>query len=404
MKKINFQTPIYLIVLIALVLMLSGCDGSDPYAEQTPVAVAIVLGNHANAYTPNLGNTDLVSDVARATTNGFISVICCDGQPYIASADLYIIPEQYRQADPKKLESDAQSKANKLLSNLTQIKAQSPELDTLESLWQAVNSFSMAPADSEKIICMLDTGFSMVGALNFHNNLLTADPDVISDELAKRGAIPDFSGITVKWVQMGDVALPQPPLSYAQNRKLREIWTAIIEKGGGKMEISGAPPSREINDSSEYPEISVVELPQETALSFDPDEITVFDEQRVQFIGDSAQYVDPEAAAAALQPAAEYMISHPEFKGLLVGTTATGRKKFCRKLSESRAESVRDTLVSMGVLDGQLITRGLGFDDPWHVADTDFGGNLIEKLASQNRKVVLLSADSAEAKKLLDNS
>jgi len=401
MKNFNFQTPIYLIVLIALVLTLSGCDDTDPYTEQTPVAVAIVLENHANAYAPNLSNPDLASDVARATMNGFVSVICCDGRPYVVSADRYEIPEQYRQADPKKLESDAQSKANKLLSNLTQVKAQSPEVDTLESLWQAVSSFSMAPVNSEKVIHILDTGFSTVGALNFHNNLLTAEPDIIADELFKRGAIPDFSGITVKWVQMGDVAPPQPPLSYAQNRKLRAIWTAIIEKNGGTLEISGAPPSREINDSSEYPEISVVDLPPETALAFDPDEIMVFDEQRVQFIGDSARYVDPEAAVAALQPVAEYMIAHPEFRGLLVGTTATGRKDFCRKLSESRAEAVRDTLVFMGVPDGQLITRGLGFDDPWHVADHDAKGKQIERLASQNRKVVLLSADSEEAKKII---
>jgi len=392
------------IIMLLTFLSLTGCVKTSPEPDETPTAVAIVLGNHANAYAPNLGNPDLVPDVARATMNGFVSVICCDGQPFVASADVYIVPEQYRGADPKKLESDAQSKANKLLSNLTQVKAQSLELDTLESLWQAVNSFSMAPVNSEKVIHILDTGFSTVGALNFHNNLLTAQPDVIADELVKRGAIPDFSGITVKWVQMSDTALPQPPLSYAQKQRLCEIWTAIIEKNGGTLEISGAPPSREINDPGQYPEISVVELPQETALSFDPDEITVFDEQRVQFIGDSARYVDPEAVAAALQAAAEYMIAHPEFRGLLVGTTATGRKDFCRKLSESRAEAVRDTLVSMGVPDGQLITRGLGFDDPWHVADTDFGGNLIEKLASQNRKVVLMSADSAEAKSILDKS
>ena len=392
------------IIMFIITLSLAGCVRSSPEPDKSPPAVAIVLGNHANAYAVNVNNPNLVSDVARATMNGFISVICCDGKPHILSADRYEIPEQYRQADPKKLETDAQSKANKLLSNLTQVKAQSPELDTLESLWQAVSSLSMAPADSQKMIYIFDSGLSTTGALNFHNNLLTAEPDTVADLLAEQDGIPNLSGIAVKWVQMGDVALPQPPLSYAQTQRLSEIWTAIVEKGGGTMEISDAPPSQEINDPSQYPEISVVDLPLETALAFDPDEVTVFDEQRVQFIGDSAQYVDPESAAAALQPVAEYMIAHPEFKGLLVGTTATGRKDFCRKLSESRAEAVRDTLVSMGVPNRQLITRGLGFDDPWHVPDHDKKGKQVERLASKNRKVVLLSADSAEAKKLLDKS
>jgi len=394
------KKSVFMIILLCLIFCLSACDSEAP-EEKAPVAVAIVVGNHANAYAPNFSDPALISDVARAALDGFLSVVCCDGQPYVVSADLYSIPEQYRQADPQKLKSDAQAKANKLLAGLGSVKARAAELDTLSALWWAAKSLSSAPAGSEKIIHILDTGLSTSGTLNFQNNLLTAEPDTIAEMLAESGALPDFFGITIKWSQMGDVAPPQEPLSHAQVQKLADIWTAIIEKGGGTMEMSGTPPTQQAADPAQYPKISVVTLPTETAISFDPDKITVFDEKQVRFIGDTAKYVDPDTAKVALRPAAEYMMAHPEFKALLVGTTATGGKEFCLQLSQDRAEAVRDTLVSMGVLDKQLITLGFGFDDPWHIADHDAKGRQIERLASQNRKVVLMAADSEEAKKII---
>ena len=411
MNKLITRTVITLLILSLLILTLSGCDSPDSDKEQPSVAVAIVLGNHSSAFSLNMSSPDLISTVSKATANGFVSVICADGKPHVASADIYVVPEQYRQADPKKLEADARQKATKILSSLVYVKAQNPELDTLTALSQAVRSLSSTPADSEKMIYVLDTGLSTTGVLDFRENLLDADPDAIADLLAERDALPDFSGITVKWQQLGDVSPPQQSLSHAQVKILGAIWTAIIEKGGGTMEISDIPPGQTVNDSTGFPKISVVNLPPEKSITFETSEIVVeeekpivFTEKQVRFIGDTAKYVDAKKTEEVLKPVAEYMIANPDFKGLLVGTTATGGKDSCLKLSEDRAKAVRDTLVSMGVPDKRLITLGLGFDDPWHVPDTDSGGNLIEKLASQNRKVVLMAADSEAAKSLLDKS
>ena len=412
MKKLT-RKFIVLLMLSFLIPALTGCKEVDTNDEQHSTAIAIVLGNHSNAYALNLSNPDLVSVVSKATANGFVSVICADGKPYVASADIYVVPEQYRQADPKKLEADARQKATKILSSLVYVKAQTPELDSLTALSQAVRSLSSAPVGSEKIIYVIDAGLSTTGILDFRENLLEADPDAIADQLAERNAIPDFSGITVKWQQLGDVALPQQSLSHAQVQILGAIWTAIIEKGGGKLEISDIPPGQTINDSTGFPKISVVNLPPEKAITFEKEEIVieieedtpiVFTEKQVQFIGDTAKYVDARKAEEVLKPIAEYMIANPDFKGLLVGTTATGGKDACLNLSLNRAKSVRDTLISMGVPDDRLITLGLGFDNPWHIGDADSDGILIEKLASQNRKVVLMAADSETAKLLIDKS
>jgi len=419
---------ISLLSLIFLPLSQTGCNGGEQEENEQPlVAVAIVMGNHGNAFGLNLSSPNLIATVSDAASNGFVSVTCCDGQPHIVSADKYVIPPQYRQADPAKLKADAQQKAANILAGLVHIKAKNPELDTLAALAQAVRSFAAAPDGSQKIIYVLDSGLSTTGQLDFRKNLLDAEPGAIADLLAERDAVPDFTGITVKWQQLGDASAPQKPLSYAQAQKLGAIWTAIVEKGGGRMEISNVPSSQTANDASQYPPVSIVDLPLEDPISFetpepfptptttpepavtleqaetfDPTETTVFREQLVRFIGGSAEYVDPVKAEAVLRPAADYMTRHPEFKGLLIGTTATGRKGFCLKLSQERAKAVYDTLVSMGVQSGQLITLGLGFDDPWHIADTDSKGYLTEHLASQNRKVVLMAADSPEALAILD--
>jgi len=409
MKNLKMYTFFMLSILALLVLLLSGCDNPSEYDEQPPVAVAIVLGNHANAYGLNLSSPDLIALISEATSNGFVSVICCDGQPYIVSADLYQIPVQYRQADPMKLQADARQRATNILAGLTQVKAEHPELDTLAALRQAVRSFASAPEDSQKTIYVFDSGLSTSGQMDFRNNLLDADPAVIADLLIERKIIPDFTGINVKWLQLGDVAAPQKPLSYAEVQKLGAIWEAIIEKRGGSIEISNAPPSQIMNDPSQYPPVSIVDLPLETPIifeqvesteiveTFDPTKNSIFSGQQIHFVKDSAEYLDQKKAATILRPVADYMIQNPEFKGLLVGTTATGNLDFCLRLSKDRVKAVRDTLVLMGVESEQLQLCGLGFNNPWHISDTDPDGGLIEELAFKNRKVILLPTDSPEA-------
>jgi len=409
MKKTILRMGSVLLISLLLVFALFGCSDKEPREEEPPAAVSVVIGNHGNMYAANLSNPDLVSTVARAAANGFVSVICADGTPYTVSADIYVVPEQYRQADPKKLEADAQQKAAKLLSSLIYVKAQSPELDTLKALEQAVRSLSAAPGGSIREIYVIDTGLSTGGILDFRKNLLSAEPAVIADLLAERNAIPDFTNITVKWAQMGDVSLPQPSLSRAQVQRLGEIWGAIIEKGGGTMKLSETPPGQSVNDSGSFPLISVVNLPPEKplafeteAVAFEKNEPVVFTEKQIQFLGDTAKYAAPKRVNEELKPVAAYMMANPNFTGLLVGTTASGRKDFCLRLSRSRADAVQNTLVSLGVSANQLVTCGLGFDDPWHIPDTDRRGRLVENLASQNRKVLLMAADSESAKDILE--
>ena len=68
MKQKIIRAVTVLLVLSFLSAILSGCDNSEPEkVEKSPVAVAIVLGNHSNSYVLNLNSPDLTADVAQAT-------------------------------------------------------------------------------------------------------------------------------------------------------------------------------------------------------------------------------------------------------------------------------------------------------------------------------------------------
>lgn len=414
MKKLNI---IALLTAMLCVLCVTGCSKTEqPGAEEVPKASAILLGDHANSMGLNLNNLVVQDTVSSAVeSNGFISVICIDGEPDLLAANLYKIPERYANSDKAKLEADALIKANTMLRELETVKADDPESDVLGSLRLAVRSLADI-SGMEKTILVIDSGLSTTGVMDFNCNLILSDPEDLANMLEERSAIPNFEGITVIWLQMGDTALPQEPLTDAQREKLTAIWKAVIEKTGGTFKCSEAPANK-ANSSSEYPFVSPVSLPDETPITFDPvvieeateskddeffQEPQLLSEEQVKFIGDSDQYIDVVQAEEAIRPVAQYMESHPDMRLLLIGTTAGDKTtEFSLQLSRSRAETVKSTLISLGIASDRIETLGLGSDDPWHIYGV--GTAMDDPMASANRKVVLLDADSETAIELMNH-
>ena len=391
-------------VALAAVLSLaclSGCALSGrSAAEETPSAVALVLGAHANSRALNL-NSPLIRDAVKTAISsfGFVSVISEDGSPDLIAADNYTVPEQYR-GNSQLLKSLSEKKAGALLAALEDVRADDAEADTLEALRLAVRALASAPEGAKKEIIAVDTGLSTTGLLDFRSNLLTAAPETIAQLLKDRQALPDLTGITVKWQQLGDVSAPQQSLSPAQVKQLSAIWQAVVEKAGGVYELS-ATVANPGGESGRLPTVSPVSLPADQPIAFDLSAAGDFEtpqfltEEQVRFRADSDQYLHPEAVSAVLAPLAAYMKEHDDFRLLLIGTTAGDRGG--EELSARRAERVKATLSELGVPSDRIVTLGLGCGDPWHIANAGSDG----ALAAQNRKVVLLSADSSRARALL---
>ncbi|MCR5826274.1 MAG: OmpA family protein [Oscillospiraceae bacterium] len=392
-----------LALALVLLFVLTGCGPAE--TTTPPAAVAIVIANHSCGCAPNLANPVLFEKITEAVeSEGFVSVINADGDPKIIAMLNFELDDRYRNADPMRLAQDAKNKVRSLLYELTQVRAESPELDTLQALSLAAQSLGNAPEGATKTILVLDSGLSTTGLLSFGNNLLFADPVVIADMLAEREAIPDMSGVDVLWGQLGAVAAPQADLTPRQRNRLEDIWRTLVERGGATFTPITAVSNEDA--AAELPAVSVLELPQDAPLAFEATEDALsfrepvfLRESQVQFIGDSAAYLDEAQAEAVLKPIAEHLLAHADIRLLLIGTTAGDDNNEHRlRLSESRAETVRNTLVRMGVSAERLTTKGLGSGDPWHI----YGVGTESALASQNRKVVLLDAASDAASRLPD--
>lgn len=388
---------------------LTGCGMRASGAgegEEKASAVSLVIGNHACSMALNLNSPvvkEMVSDAIRAY--GFVSLVNADGTPELIAADNYDIPERFKHADKTKLQSDADAKTLSLLQKMGTVSADDPEVDMLESIRIATRSLANAPQWCRKAVVVIDTGLSTAGFLDFRNNLLEGDPASIAEALLEKRAIPDLTGVTVYWQQMGDVGAPQAALSPSQRIRLEEIWRAVIEAGGGTLTVTQAVPNNTVLGEG-LPAVSVVELKQEEAVQglevmpAAPDFSTpvVLGTEEVRFLGDSAEYADRTAAEAVLRPVAEYLKAHGELQILIVGTTAGDENgEFEMNLSSARAEAVMTTLTGLGVDRSRLTVLGMGSADPWHISGAGTAGTEAER----NRKVVLLDAESEEAQTIL---
>lgn len=399
------------LLLVLAAASLSACGTAAPADAGGSTAVALLIGSHACSKAPDLDSSPIREAVARAVGSyGYLSVIRVDGDPEIVLEGSCEIDDRYKGADSQKLAQDAASRTAALLAQLETVQAATPEVDTLAALRLGVRSFASVPEEWEKMIVVADSGLSTTGPCDFTNNLLNGDPDAIAQSLQDMEAIPDLSGVQVVWQQMGDVEAPQQDLSPRQTNRLKEIWSAIIEAGGGTLTIYDTPPAGG-SLSQELPAVSTVPLAQEAPIAYEPsaledatfsfDQPVFLRENQVRFVGDSDAFADEDAAIEVISPVAEYMLAHPELHLLLAGTTAgDGTTRYSLELSLSRAAAVRQVLVRLGVEAERIRTIGLGCNDPWHLHGVGTQG----ALAAQNRKVVLLDADSQLAQQLLSQA
>lgn len=406
MKKMTAVIIVFAMTLI-LTAGFNGCISDNAAAEKA--AVCYVLANTANSQGLNLNSPMVQNTVYNTVKNyGCIAVVSADGVPEVVMARSFNIDEKYKSASGEKLDMDARSKTANLIAGMQSVVATDPEVDYLAALHLAVRCLASLDGYDSKSIVVIGTGLSTTGVLNFQNNLISADPAVIVELLREKDEIPVFSGMTVYFQQIGDVAAPQKPMTSVQKNRLRQIYSGIVEAGGGRFvynDIIANP----VNESVSYPPVSPVELPADTPIHFEPEilesgdaedvlpEPIVLAEEQVTFIGNKSEYLYPDEALNILRPIADHLIAN-QIDILLCGTTAGDENSdFAKKLSKKRAETVKKTLVELGVLPDHIITVGLGSADPWHI----YGAGYKSAAASHNRKVVLLDASSETAKKIL---
>lgn len=402
MKKSRSYISFLLVLIMCLIMggLVTGC--SDTGNDES--ALVVVGSPHSNEPSFPLNAASIKDRLYNCCyVYGSVSFITNDGNPKVVYQTDIPKPEKSGLSENKK-KTIATNYTSQLLKELSKLKSEVSEVNTLKAITYASKILSSSSSSEDKVLVVMDNGLSTVGYLDFTKGLLSADTNSIVEALKKSEAIPNLTDVNVTWMYLGQTADPQQELSEKQKHKLEEIWHAILTEGGAKsVEFVNDIASDEPDNS--LPKVSVVdvqtnEIEPVEIVSDPPIKTIVLNDTSVRFIGDKAEFVDNEEATRILEQYAQVLLNHPNNKVYVIGTTATGTKDFCNELSINRANAVCQVLISYGVPESQLIPMGMGYEDPWHIDDVDDSGKQVEKYACQNRKVLIVDVNGDDATKL----
>lgn len=404
---------ILITVLTLTIAFVTGCSKDKGEEAYSRPAVAYIIGEVRNSPKVDMSLPMINNTLIDCAMNyGHAYAIRIDGDPKVEIDTSLDVEERFKKSSNEYKERMANKNATAILDKMKDIKAVTAEVDFLEALRCASDSINQDPKGfTDKTIICCGSGISTTGYLNCNNNVLNASPENIADMLEEECILPDLNDITVCWVGMGKVEAPQTKLSPKQIMQLEDIWKAVIERAGGVFESTTlAEKDTESNASSSLPEVSVVSLPEEQPIQFSsasldtvsPDkafvEPTILSESQITFVGDSAEYVNPDEALETIRPIADYLCKNTSVNILLVGATAgDSTNDYTLNLSQKRSDSVKNTLVELGVSSDRIISVGMGTNDPWHIPNAGTTGSL----ASDNRKVVILNSTTDMAKGII---
>lgn len=401
MKKNRIYIGI-LLVVVCMIMAYLMTGYSDTGSDE--IALAVVGSPHSNEPSFPLNAVSIRDKLYNCCyTYGSVSFITNDGKPEVVYQTDIPKPEKSGLSENKK-KTIAANYTSQLLKELSSLRSDVSEVDTLKAITYASKTLSGSSSSADKVLVVMDNGLSTVGYLDFTKGILYTDTDDIVEALVEAEAVPNLTDVNVVWMYLGQTAEPQQELSEIQKHKLEEIWRAVLTEGGAKsIEFVNDIASDEADNS--LPRVSVVDV-QNRSIEVEvsdaelPIKTIVLDNTSVRFIGNKAEFVDCEEASSVLERYAQVLLDHPNNKVYVIGTTATGSMDFCNELSVSRANTVCKALISYGVPESQLIPLGMGYEDPWHIDDVDDNGKRIEKYACQNRKVLIVDVNSDDAAKL----
>lgn len=383
------------VFVLSSMFMLAGCSGKEEMPSE-PESTAIVLGNHKHFPMLSL-NIPSISSVIYDTclSYGRVTAFVADGNAFLAGD--YTINEPNVKIDNTKRKQLAQRNCDQIMSECSNAKAKTPEIDTLYAITQAAKSIQ--GSSGNKTLLIFDSGLSTTGLLNFvEQNLIDADPDKIVEQLGEKHYIPDLEDINVVWTGIGQTCGDQAPLTENYKYKLEKLYNAILTAGGATVTFNHEPIQGD--EPEGVPKCSVVPVIEDSLdINGALPEVVKFDETKISFVSDKAEFVSESDVYEALKPVADILVKNTDVKVLIVGSTATdGTPEGCRKLSQMRADKVKDTLIALHVNPNQLSTYGAGQSQtPFRVDDIK-DGKLIETEAAKNRAVYIVNSDSAVAK------
>lgn len=414
-------------MLIIATITNTGCSNqiftSAPEPEKTNIS--IIISPTANEPPPNISLAqDIIYDASYSYA--FRNIVVDDGNPFEAvNGDLTHTDHNEKLSDANK-KSDAQAYTNKFIESADEVTAVIVEKDTVKAIRMAADSLS--GLDGTKTIVLIDNGLSTMGSVAFETfkgfDVKTSLNNIHNYDL------PNLKDISIIWYDFGATLQPQQSLSYADMSSLQEFWIGYLTKAGAKEEditIKNAINTNAEISMRNLPAVSTVEVTNDKSVIHvtNVEDINkavenVTDEEKnnivndvlddgggikinetvIKFKPESAEISNKEIAMNVLKPTADSLINSSK-RIVILGTTATvlSSKDKCVGFSLDRANAVRNLLIEMGVDENQIISRGLGFENEFHVDDLKDDGISFNEHAPENRAVFIYTTDSEIGKK-----
>lgn len=426
MKNSIFKT-LFMAMLAMITITSTGCSipgigDSTSMPEKTPekTNVSIIISPTANEPTPNVSIAqDIIYEASYSYA--FRNVIVDDGMPFEAvNGDLtHTEHNEHLSESNKKL--DAQAYTKKFIESANEVSAVSSEKDTVKAIKMAADSLD--GLDGTKTIILVDNGISTTGNVAFET-FIGFDAQG-SLENINEGTLPNLKGTAVIWYDFGSTLQPQQSLSSNDMVELQKFWTGYLEKAGASdVIIKNAISTNNEPTINDLPPVSTVEVSTEKQwivtkdvtdvnnevenasddkkndiVSTALDDGVKIDETMLYFEPESSVIANKEAAVELLKPTADFLISTSQ-EIVILGTTATvpTSPDKCVNFSLQRANAVKSLFIELGVAESQINCKGLGYDNEFHIPDSDRNGNLNEN-APKNRAVLIYRADSEIGKR-----
>lgn len=400
MKKI---ISVVLVLTLSLTLCgaLSACTTTTNSVNES-LALSFVLGVRRNFPGISSNAQSIYDSVLEVCTNyGEVSYAVVEGTP--EQTKTITLEKSDKNLSDAKIKEIAKRNANDIVNGFALLKAETPEVDTLQTIRLSANALKASTIDNKKLV-VYDNGLCTTGLLSqLKYNVLATDPDIVVDKLEQLHSLPDLEGVEVLWIGLGCVSGEQQVIPDSYRFNLETLWRTIIERSGGNITFDSTPVTGE--ESEGLPHVSVVEFPSDdlglNTVSVTDTSVYKLDEGTCKFIGDKAELVDVEAARKAVEPFVEHLKSNPDEKILIAGTTAKVGNGDGVELSYQRTQTVKKMLIDSGVKEEQIECIGLGCtDNCLRVEDHNADGTLNEAMAAQNRAIYIIFADSSTARSL----
>ncbi len=414
--KIIKNIAIVAALCLTLVLTLAGCGTLGEIQSAEPVNIAFVVGIADDETKFNDGISELSAlPTLPGTDYAFISV---EGEP-TTIGEAGTIPDLSDRGytDVMMERVRAGIKAD-LIERLASYEPTTAEIDMAAATELAVRTLNANVAEGRSnIIVYYCGGKSTTGLINMLETPVYALDVEASVATVAEKMKADMSEIEVVWYCCGDFGTNQDKLSPNEKARLKSFYEQLFYTLGAKsVTFKNNLPSTECYRFTDTPvscmavEGTVSQLKDLVILEpeiFEEADANVLEdpivipEEQVRYKPDSAGFLDPAAAAEAIQPVADFLTEHTELNILLYGTCAgDADSEYTLWLGKARAESVKKVLVAAGIDESRITTVTVKVaDDPYYQFGLGIGPS-----ASVNRKTVMVDMSTELAKQILANA